>query len=91
MVKVVRPFGELPIEIPRDREGRFEPQIISEHQTRWVGFDDKILSLYARGMTVREIQQHLTEMYMAPKYRLRLFLRSLAISASRCGVSCHLA
>ncbi len=58
-------FGELPIEIPRDREGRFEPQIISKHQTRWVGFDDKILSLYARGMTVREIQQHLTEMYGA--------------------------
>ena len=56
-------FGELPIEIPRDREGRFEPQIISKHQTRWVGFDDKIISLYARGMTVREIQQHLTEMY----------------------------
>lgn len=56
-------FGELPIEIPRDREGRFEPQIIPKHQTRWVGFDDKILSLYARGMTVREIQQHLTEMY----------------------------
>ena len=56
-------FGELPIEIPRDREGSFEPQIISKHQTRWVGFDDKIISLYARGMTVREIQQHLTEIY----------------------------
>lgn len=56
-------FGELPIEIPRDREGRFEPQIISKHQTRWVGFDDKIISLYARGLTVREIQQHLTEIY----------------------------
>lgn len=58
-------FGELPIEIPRDREGSFEPRIISKHQTRWMGFDDKILSLYARGMTVREIQQHLTEMYGA--------------------------
>ena len=56
-------FGELPIEIPRDREGRFEPQIIPKHQTRWMGFDDKIISLYARGMTVREIQQHLTERY----------------------------
>jgi len=56
-------FGELPIEIPRDREGSFEPRIISKHQTRWAGFDDKILSLYARGMTVREIQQHLTEIY----------------------------
>ena len=58
-------FGELPIEIPRDREGSFEPLIISKHQTRWAGFDDKILSLYARGMTTREIQQHLTEMYGA--------------------------
>ena len=56
-------FGELPIEIPRDRHGSFEPQIVPKHQTRWNGFDDKILSLYARGMTVREIQGHLEEMY----------------------------
>jgi putative transposase len=56
-------FGELPIEIPRDRQGSFEPQIITKHQTRWTGFDDKILSLYARGMTVHEIQGHLQEMY----------------------------
>ena len=56
-------FGELPIEIPRDREGSFQPQIIPKHQTRWHGFDDKILSMYARGMTVREIQGHLEEMY----------------------------
>lgn len=56
-------FGELPIEIPRDRNGSFEPQLILKNQTRWTGFDDKIISLYSRGMTVREIQQHLTEMY----------------------------
>ena len=56
-------FGDLPIEIPRDRHGAFEPQLIPKHQTRWSGFDDKILSLYARGMTVREIQGHLEEMY----------------------------
>ena len=56
-------FGELPIEVPRDRQGSFEPQLIPKHQTRWTGFDDKILSLYARGMTVREIQSHLEEMY----------------------------
>lgn len=56
-------FGELPIDIPRDRHGTFEPQLIAKHQTRWSGFDDKILSLYARGMTVREIQAHLEEMY----------------------------
>ena len=56
-------FGELPIEIPRDRAGSFEPQLIPKHQTRWNGFDEKIISLYARGMTVREIQSHLEEMY----------------------------
>ncbi|HTV84456.1 MAG TPA: IS256 family transposase [Dyella sp.] len=58
-------FGELPIEIPRDRDGTFEPKLVPKHQTRWNGFDDKILSLYARGMTVREIQAHLEEMYGA--------------------------
>ena len=58
-------FGALPIDVPRDRQGSFEPQLIGKHQTRWPGFDDKILSLYARGMTVREIQGHLEEMYGA--------------------------
>ncbi len=56
-------FGELSIEIPRDRHGSFEPQMIAKHQTRWTGFDDKIISLYARGLTVREIQSHLEELY----------------------------
>ena len=56
-------FGELLIEVPRDRHGTFELQLIPKHQTRWTGFDGKILSLYARGMTVREIQGHLEEMY----------------------------
>lgn len=56
-------FGELPIAVPRDRQGTFEPQLIPKHQTRWTGFDDKVISLYARGMTVREIQAHLEEMY----------------------------
>ena len=58
-------FGELPIEIPRDRHGSFEPQIVAKHQTRWTGFDNKIISLYARGLTVREIQSHLEELYGA--------------------------
>jgi len=52
-------FGKLPIEVPRDRHGSFEPQLIAKRQTRWTGFDDKIISLYAHGMTVREIQGHL--------------------------------
>lgn len=58
-------FGEMPIQVPRDRDGSFEPQLVEKHQTRWSGFDDKILSLYSRGMTVREIQAHLEEMYGA--------------------------
>jgi len=56
-------FGELPLDIPRDRQGGFEPKLVARHQTRWTGFDDKIISLYARGLSVREIQSHLEEMY----------------------------
>lgn len=56
-------FGTLPIEVPRDRNSSFEPQIVPKGQTRFEGFDDKILSLYARGMTTRQIQQHLEEIY----------------------------
>src|SRR6476620_2257455 len=56
-------FGELPLDIPRDRQGAFEPKLVERHQTRWSGFDDKIISLYARGLSVREIQGHLEEMY----------------------------
>jgi putative transposase len=55
--------GEIEISVPRDRAGTFEPLLIPKGQTRFEGFDDKILSLYARGMTVREIQGHLTEIY----------------------------
>jgi putative transposase len=56
-------FGEVNLETPRDRNGEFEPQIVRKNQTRWTGFDDKILSMYARGMSTREIQGHLEEMY----------------------------
>ena len=55
--------GSLDLAIPRDRDGPFEPQIVPKHARRFTGFDDKILALYARGMTVREIQGFLTEMY----------------------------
>jgi len=55
--------GEAEISVPRDRAGSFEPQLVAKGQTRFDGFDDKILSLYARGMTVREIQGHLSELY----------------------------
>lgn len=56
-------FGTMPIEIPRDRDGSFEPLIIAKGQTRFAEFDSKIISLYSRGMTTREIQGHLEEIY----------------------------
>ena len=56
-------FGEIVVETPRDRNGSFEPQILPKRQTRFDGLDDKIVSLYACGMTTREIQGHLQEMY----------------------------
>jgi putative transposase len=55
--------GPLPIEVPRDRQGTFEPQIVPKHQRHFNGFDDKILSMYARGMSVRDIRAHLDEIY----------------------------
>jgi putative transposase len=51
------------LSIPRDRRGSFEPQLIAKYQRRFPGFDDKIISMYARGMSVREIQGHLRELY----------------------------
>ena len=55
--------GPLRIEVPRDREGAFEPKLIGKHERHFTGFDDKIIAMYARGMTVREIQGFLAEMY----------------------------
>ena len=56
-------FGEAEIEVPRDRNGTFEPKIVPPHERRFRGFDDKILAMYARGMTTREIQGYLQEIY----------------------------
>jgi putative transposase len=55
--------GPMAVEVPRDREGTFEPQIVPKHQRHFNGFDDKILSMYARGMSVRDIRAHLEEIY----------------------------
>src|SRR5512135_3134359 len=55
--------GHVDIEVPRDRQGTFEPQLIKKGQTRFEGFDEKILALYARGMTTRDIQAQLQELY----------------------------
>lgn len=56
-------MGKLALEIPRDREGSFEPQLVAKHQRRLSGFDEKILALYAKGMTTRDIQQIVKELY----------------------------
>ena len=61
--RVLTDTGALAIEVPRDRHGSFEPQLIGKHERRFTGFDDKIIAMYARGMTVREIQGFLAEMY----------------------------
>jgi putative transposase len=55
--------GPIAIEVPRDRNGTFEPQLVKKHQRRFDGFDDKILGMYARGMSVRDIQSQLSELY----------------------------
>lgn len=55
--------GPLRIDVPRDRQGSFEPLLIPKHERRFTGFDDKIVAMYARGMTVREIQGFLQEQY----------------------------
>ena len=56
-------LGELTIATPRDRDGTFEPQLIGKYQRRVPGFDEKILALYAKGMTTRDIQQIVQELY----------------------------
>jgi putative transposase len=60
---VLTETGKLPIAVPRDRLSTFEPQLIAKYRRRLPGFDDKVVSMYARGLTVREIQGHLAELY----------------------------
>jgi putative transposase len=55
--------GAMPLDVPRDRSGDFGPQVVPKGQRRLPGFDDKLISMYARGMTTREIQGHLEELY----------------------------
>ena len=61
--------GELTIATPRDRDGTFEPQLIEKHQRRVPGFDEKILALYAKGMTTRDIQEIVRELYGVEVWR----------------------
>lgn len=60
---VIGEHGEMAVTVPRDRKGSFEPVIVPKRTSRFSGFDDKIISLYARGMTTRDIQGHLQEIY----------------------------
>lgn len=60
---VLTETSKIAIKVPRDREGTFDPKLIQRYQRRFPGFDEKIVSMYARGMTVREIQGHLLELY----------------------------
>src|SRR6266446_10938099 len=60
---VLTDTGRLALDIPRDRQGTFDPQLIAKYQRRFPGFDEKIISMYARGMSVREIQGHIRELY----------------------------
>ena len=60
---VITPAGELDLDIPRDRLATFEPQLVAKYQRRLPGFDDQVISMYARGMSVREIQGHVRELY----------------------------
>src|SRR5215208_4460785 len=60
---VLTDTGKIDLEIPRDRLATFDPQLIAKYQRRFPGFDEKIISMYARGMSVREIQGHLRELY----------------------------
>ena len=61
--RVLTQSGSLPLSIPRDRHGRFEPKLIEKYKRRFPGFDEKIVALYARGMTTRDIQAHIRELY----------------------------
>ena len=60
---VLTETGKIEIEVPRDRRSTFDPQLIAKYQRRFPGFDDKIISMYGRGMSVREIQGHLRDLY----------------------------
>src|SRR5437762_13423165 len=60
---VVTDTGKIELEVPRDRQASFDPQLIAKYQRRFPGFDDKIVSMYARGMSTREIVGHLRDLY----------------------------
>ena len=60
---VITDTGQIELAVPRDRGARFDPQLVAKYQRRFPGFDDKVISMYARGMSTREIVGHLRELY----------------------------
>jgi len=63
-VKTLRTdHGPMEVEVPRDRDGEFEPQIVAKHQREWRGFDDKILSMYGLGLSTQGIREHIKDIY----------------------------
>lgn len=68
---VLTPSGKLPLNIPRDRYATFEPQLVAKYQRRLPGFDDHIISMHVRGVSVREIQGHLLELMWSLRYLLQ--------------------
>jgi len=91
---VITDDGPVRIEVPRDREGSFEPQIIGKHERRFTGFDQKIAAMYARGMTVCEIQGYPNfptgqSRTPGPPQRSDLSGSSRRNSSSRCRVAAN--
>ncbi len=75
---VLTDAGSIPVMVPRDRNGTFEPKLIPKHQRRLNGFNDVIISLIARGMTTRDVQAHIADVYqveISPEWALALIRR----------------
>lgn len=60
---IISEYGEVDIQVPRDRNGEFEPVIVKKHQSNVVGIEDQILSMYAKGVSTRDIQDHMNHLY----------------------------
>ena len=78
---VLTDTGAVRIEVPRDRAGSFEPILIPKHERRFTGFDDKIIAMYARGMSVREIQVSPSGIFWPLRYRHKQAITGEAFSA----------
>ena len=90
---VLTEAGAIDLDVPRDRNGEFEPRIVPKGTTRLAGFNDRIISLYARGMTVRDVQAHLEEIYgveVSPDLISRVTDRRSDVVPGGAGIPCGL-